>query len=557
MYPQAIQNFIEACQWDTTRFFFISANVFDPFIYWSHLVPLILSLALGLFIFFKNPKLLISRVLLFISISFSLWTFFDLILWATDKPHQTIFLWSIVNLIEVLLYAACLYFLQVFIDGKDTSVRNKIFIAALMLPIIFLTPTSLALQEYDLSNCDRDAVEGPLARYGYLVEIVYVLWMAVFAMESIRRNKNPESRKKILLISLGMLLFLITFSWGNIVGSFSDDWRLPQWGLFGMPIFIAFLGYLIVKFRAFNIKIFATQALVWTLWIMIGAVLFVAQSDATRIIVILTEIIAIAFGFMLIRSVKREVEQREYLEKISKELASANDQLRVLDKQKNEFLSFASHDLKSPIALIKQFASLVYDGTYKDPVKVHETLGKIKNTADRAVNMVNTFLDLRKIEEGRMEYNFEEKNIVDFVGGITNDFSLLAKQQKNIDVSFASPRPEIKVKIDTNTLRQVIQNFLDNALKYTDAGWIKVQIVDEQKTVLIKFSDSGLGMDKELLPVLFGQFHRDPGVAKKIQGTGLGLYIAKRIVIAHHGDTWAESEGPGKGSQFYIRLPKA
>lgn len=553
----SIQELIQACQWDTTRFLFVSANVFDPFIYYSHLLPLVLSLAVGIFVFVKNTKLLTSRILLFITAAFSSWALFDLIVWATDKPHYTIFYWSITNLVEVLIYAACLYFIQVLITERDTSLINKIAIISLFLPTLFLTPTSLALQGYDLSNCDRDAIEGPLAHLGYIVEILYTIWILAFAWSSFRKKTDIEARKKILIATIGVVLFLITFSWGNIVGTLSDDWRLPQWGLFGMPIFVAFLGYMIIRFKAFNLKILSAQALVWALCIMIGSILLVAQSNPTRIIVLLTEAIAIPLGMMLIGGVKREVEQREYLEKISKELSSANDQLRVLDKQKSEFLSFASHDLKSPIALIKQFATLIYDGTYKEPAKVHETVLKIKNTADRAVNMVNTFLDLRKIEEGRMEYNFEKKNIVEFVSGITADFTLLAKQQKNIDVSFSSATPDIQVTLDTNTLRQVVQNFLDNSMKYTEAGWIKVEIINEQKTALIKVSDSGLGMSKELLPVLFGQFHRDPGTAKKIQGTGLGLYIAKQIVLAHHGDTWAESEGPGKGSQFYIRLPKA
>lgn len=557
MYPEVIQNFIAACEWDTTRFLFISENVFDPFIYYSHLFPLILSAILGTFILLKNPKLLISRILFFITTAFSAWVFCDLILWATDKPHLTISFWSFQVLLEILIYAACLYFVQVLITDKDTSVKNKLAIALFLLPTILLTPTSLSLTGYDLTNCDRDAAEGPLAHYGYLIEVLYTIWILLFAIHAFKKTADKANRKKIILVSVGAALFLMTFSWGNIVGSISEDWKMSQWGLFGMPVFIAFLAYIIIRFKAFNIKIIATQALVWALCIMIGSVLFVAQTTPTRVIIILTEIVAVIFGSILINSVKREVEQKEKLQVLTTELEIANERLKLLDKQKDEFLSFASHDLKSPIALIKQFATLIYDGTYKEPAKIHETVLKIKTTADRAVNMVNTFLDLRKIEEGRMEYNFENKNLVEFAGGITSDFTLLAKKQKNIDITFVAATPEIHVNIDTNTLRQVIQNLLDNSLKYTESGWIKVEVIGEQKTVLIKVSDSGLGMDKELLPILFGQFHRDPGVAKKIQGTGLGLFISKQIVLAHHGDIWAESEGKGKGSQFYIRIPKA
>jgi signal transduction histidine kinase len=295
---------------------------------------------------------------------------------------------------------------------------------------------------------------------------------------------------------------------------------------------------------------------VFALVILIGSQAFFIRNPINQVLNGITLALAFGFGYLLVKSVKREVEQRERLEVLTKELATANDKLKDLDKLKSQFLSFASHDLKSPIALIKQFATLIYDGTYAEAAKVKETAFKIKMTADRAVTLVENFLDIRKIEEGKMEYVFEEKNIVEFVKGITSDFELLAKQ-KGLSVSFQTSSPEIKVKIDTSKMRQVIQNFLDNSLKYIEAGWIKVTITEEQSTVTIAISDSGIGMDKEILPTLFEQFRRDPSVAKKIQGTGLGLYISKEIVQAHGGEVWAESEGRGKGSTFSVRLKKA
>jgi signal transduction histidine kinase len=102
---------------------------------------------------------------------------------------------------------------------------------------------------------------------------------------------------------------------------------------------------------------------------------------------------------------------------------------------------------------------------------------------------------------------------------------------------------------------QVIQNLIDNAIKYTKEGWIKVKVDKEDSEVLISVSDSGIGMSKELQQKLFGQFVRDPAIKKEIHGTGLGLYITKHIVEAHHGKIWAESEGINKGSTFYIKLP--
>jgi len=544
------------CNWDIARLLIFSKNVFSPFVYYSHFFPIIGSVLLGLFVYRSNRTSLTARLFFSITLIFSIWAFADVVLWADQNPAHIMFFWSLTILLEPFIYIFGLYFLMASVRGSDITANVKKIFLILLAPTILLTASRFGLMGFNYTNCDREVIEGPLVYYGYLVEIIIALWTIVYAMRAYQKV-STDRKKPIIFISLGIVLFFLAFAWGNIVGSLSDDWSLGQYGLFGVPVFLAFMMYAIVKFRAFNIKLIGAQALIMMIIILIGSEFFFVQTSASRILVTLTLILTVIIGVLLVRSVKKEVEQREYLEKISKELSSANDQLRTLDKQKNEFLSFASHDLKSPIALIKQFATLIYDGTYKEPQKVHETVLKIKNTADRAVNMVNTFLDLRKIEEGHMDYNFEKKNIIEFVSGITSDFALIAKQQKNIDITFSSSSPTLEVSIDTNTFRQVIQNFLDNSLKYTEAGWIKVTIAEEQKTILIKISDSGLGMDKELLPVLFGQFHRDPGAAKKIQGTGLGLYISKQIVIAHHGETWAESEGKGKGSQFYIRLPKA
>lgn len=551
-----VNTIINSCEWDSTFLLFISKNVFDPFIYYSHLLPLILSLSAGLFVLIKGWRELAARVLAFITLAFSLWTFFDLIVWATDKPWLTMFFWSTTNMLEVIIYAATVYFTQIFIGKSDTGLKSKLIMFALILPVILFTPTAYSLIGYDLTNCNRDAIEGPLAHYGYIIEIVFILWIVLLGMEK-SRGAQHEERKRIALTIIGSIAFLLVFSWGNIVGSLSDDWRISQWGLFGMPLFIFFLGYLVVKFKAFRIKAIATDALVATLWFLIGSVLFIAKSTPTKIIVAVTEIIAIIFGIMLIRSVRREVMQREQLEKLTRELAEKNVKLEELDKVKSQFLSFASHDLKSPMNIIKQFASLILDKTYAAPEKIMEAVTKIKLNAERGISLVEDFLDFRKIEEGKMAYTLEKKNLVELVRGLTEDFKVMAHEQKNILVTFASKRQEIPVMVDVTRFNQVIQNLLSNSLKYTEKGSIHVTISEEQHTALITVSDTGIGIKPDVLPTLFEQFHRDPGVAKKINGTGLGLYIAKQIILGHGGEIWAHSEGLGLGSTFSVRMKKA
>ena len=262
-----------------------------------------------------------------------------------------------------------------------------------------------------------------------------------------------------------------------------------------------------------------------------------------------------AFGIMLIRSVLKEVEQREKLEILTKKLENANAKLRELDRLKSEFLSFASHQVKAPMAVVKGFATLIYDGTY-GPVsdQIRETAHKIKDSADRMITLVNNILNLRKIEEGKMEYHFEEVNMVNLTRQMLEELKPLA-DNKTLTLTLEGEVTEAMVRADVEKFRQVLQNLIENAIKYTERGWVKVVLEKTASSLLIKISDSGRGLSEELISRLFERFNRDEAVAKKIEGTGLGLYIAKQIILAHQGEVWAESLGKEQGSLFTVKIP--
>lgn len=236
------------------------------------------------------------------------------------------------------------------------------------------------------------------------------------------------------------------------------------------------------------------------------------------------------------------------------QIKEINEKLKELDKLKSQFLSFASHQVKSPMTVVKDYANLIYDGAYgKASPKIKETAKKIKNSADRMISLVDDFLDLRKIEEGRMEYNFEDVDVARLVKEVSDEMKTLAAEKK-LKLVFESGVKKINIRADKQKLRQVIQNLIDNAIKYTPKGFVKINMLLANDYILITVSDSGIGVSKELSPHLFEEFRRDPKAGKRIQGTGLGLYIAKQIVEAHNGEIWAESEGEGKGSKFCVKL---
>jgi len=251
---------------------------------------------------------------------------------------------------------------------------------------------------------------------------------------------------------------------------------------------------------------------------------------------------------------------------IHQQLLVENIKLQELDKLKSEFLSFAAHQIKTPMSVVKGYASLIYDGVLGEvPDKVRDTSLKIKASADKMISLVGDMLDLRKIDEGKMEYHMEQIDLNKFVDDTVDEMKTLADLKK-INLTFATTVPDVKALVDMQKFRQVLQNYIENSIKYTPVSpadgprnWIKVS-VDHDKTdskyVVISVVDSGLGMSKELIPNLFQQFTRNKQASLKILGTGLGLFIAKNIVEGHGGKTWAESDGEGKGSRFYVRIAR-
>lgn len=555
-----ISTMMEACEWGTSRLLVFSENVFAPLIYYSHLTPIVLSLAIGLLILIKDPRSLVNRALFFITALFSLWTLSDLVLWAHESPRYVMFFWSIIVLFEPIIYAACLYFLYAFVTKKAPPLLFHLIAFALLLPTILLASTNYSILGFDLSNCDREVVEGVLVYYNYLVEIIFALWIIGYGIYAVKKY-GAAMQKQITLVTTGTFLFLLAFSLGNIAGSFSENWTIGQYGLFGMPIFVAFLAYLIVKFKAFNIKLIATQALVVTLWILTCAILFLRHIESVRIIVSITLFLFIVLGYQLIKSVKREVESRERLQKLTGELQKANTRLKELDTQKTEFISFATHQLRSPLGSIRGSASLILEGDAGEVSKpVREIIQTIEISTKTMVNIVEDYLNVSRIELGTMKYNLVAMDFKDLLHDALNEqkINIEAKGLKySVTVDESKTYP---IKADPDQFKQVVMNLIDNSSKYTPAGSIDISLVRDaaMRVIRLKISDTGVGIQQEVLPKLFQKFSRAPNAsAANIHGTGLGLYIAKEIMNAHHGRIWAESEGEGKGSQFYVELPEA
>lgn len=247
----------------------------------------------------------------------------------------------------------------------------------------------------------------------------------------------------------------------------------------------------------------------------------------------------------------------EELEKLNKELEETKVKLEALNHFKTHLLALTSHQFKAPLASIKGYATIVRQGLYGEVnEKIKEALERIEFAADDLVNLVNNVIDLRKVEEGRMDYDFVKTDFKKLAQDAAEGLHLLAIHKK-LDFTFSAPEKELFVNADEQKLRHVVLNLVDNAIKYTEKGFIHVEIKEEGDKIVLSARDSGIGIAPGVKPLLFEEFVRDERVKREIRGTGIGLHIAKSIVEAHGGKIWAESEGEGKGSTFFVELEKA
>ncbi|HAE36863.1 MAG: PAS/PAC sensor signal transduction histidine kinase [Candidatus Nomurabacteria bacterium GW2011_GWF2_35_66] len=551
----SIQKFIELCQWDPSRFLILSNNVFGSLIYYSHFIALLLALIVGVYVFIVDKKSLVNRLLFFIMIAFSIWVLLDLVLWANEKNYLIMFFWSLILLVEPLIYALSVYFIDVFIEGKDISFKKKVGIFSLLLPIIILLPTKLSLVGFNLMNCYREPIEGFIATYYvYFIEILYIFWIMFFIFKKYKQAKS-DNKKQIFFIAFGVILFLLSFASGNIIGSITDNWTLAQIGLFSMPIFAGFIGYMIVRFKTFNVKLLGAEALVFALGFMVTAMLFVRRIENVKGVVIATLVFVIILGYILIKSVKKEVMQREQLQILTEQLFDANEKLKGLDKLKTEFVSLASHQLRSPLTAIKGYTSMLIDGDYGEINKEAKgTIERILESSNNLTKVVEDLLNVSKIESGGMKYEMAPFDLNEIASSMAKDLSITA-EKKGLKLNFLSEgAADCIIKGDKEKLRQVVLNFIDNSIKYTKTGEINVKVEKVNNKVIFSVKDTGMGMTPEIKETLFQKFARGDGARMNTSGSGLGLYLTKEIAEAHGGRVYVESEGMGKGSTFFMEL---
>jgi signal transduction histidine kinase len=398
----------------------------------------------------------------------------------------------------------------------------------------------------------------------YTLYQVFVFFLMIFLLVyKINSVEQTERIQRSLVMSGTLLYGFVTFSTSMIQPLFNQNLHntvlLYSYDTQSSLFLVVFSTYAILRYKLFDIKVVAAELFTILIWIISSLRLLFAKNIKNIIFEGAFLVSVVFLGTLLIRSIKKEIDNREKGERLARYLANANARLRELDKQKTEFVSIASHQLRSPIAAIKGYTSLISEGTFGEvPEKIKEPLRRILESGQRIGIMVDDFLNVTRIEQGRMSYDMKPRNICDILDSVVGELKVVV-EEKGLQIIFEHEEgKKYFVKADEGKLRQIFSNLIDNAIKYTPKGTIQVSVssLEREKKVLVKIKDTGIGIARDEIQNLFQKFNRASNANEEnVLGTGLGLYIAREILKMHEGWVGVESDGVGKGSTFTVELP--
>ncbi len=516
----------------------------------------LVALLSGSVVFFNDKSKPENRAWLLLNISTAIWSFGYFLMIISDDV-------SLAYLFDIILHVGAIFipaFYCLFILALTNQLNGRkkllVLLGSSVLFNLAIVWTNLFVDKVIpkfVFNYAPNA--GPL----YIVFTIYffavVIYSGIILIKKIQNTGQSESlRLKYILFSS-----LAGFIGGSNVFFITFNINIPPYLIVLFSFYPLIIAFAMLRYRLFNIKAVSTEIIVLSLWILLLFRALLSDTPNEQIINWILFILMVIIGVLLIRSMFKEVSQRERIEKLAEDLEKANKHLTELDRQKSEFVSFATHQLRAPLTAMKGYASLILEGDMGElGGQARAGVSRIFDSTNTLVAIVDDYLNVSRIELGTMKYAFDTIDLKQLIE------DTIAEIKPNIDASklafsFTSEANgrDYRITADRDKLKQVIANLIDNSMKYTPRGSITATLSHDKLNhrFIFKVKDTGIGIAPEVLPRLFQKWSRaQNGTKTNIRGTGLGLYVAKQIVEAHHGILRAESEGEGRGSSFIVEL---
>lgn len=518
-------------------------------------VTALVNVGLVAFIYSRNRRSPVNVSFALFVLFLAFWALMILEFSITPSDQAAVYFLKLSYVAATLIAACFYYFSLVFPEGKHPHARHTSFVvlATATMCIALLMPSFLT----------KAVVHHVWGRQVLLGLPEYVLFSLVFLSLFIGGQVRlwwkylaavGLARTQLLSISLSVTIVGLIGMYFNLLlpSPFFQDFRYVWTGPIFTAIFALVITYSIFRYKLFNTKAMVAELLVFALWLSIFVRALLAGTSTEQASNALLLVVSVAIGVLLIRSVSLEIRARE-------SLAVANAELTDLNQMKSELLSIVSHQLRGPVTAIRGYVSLIQEGNYgRMPDTLGEPLQRIGESGRALSAGIDDYLNVARIEQGRMTFNFRVVELRNIVEGVIGQLRPTA-DRAGLRLSFETDgKASYNGRIDAAKMAEVISNLLDNAIKYTPEGSITIRLTKDEakKALLLSIRDTGIGIEPATLPKLFQKFTRaEDAKQTNVGGTGLGLYVARELVDAHGGRIWAESAGKSQGSIFFIELP--
>jgi len=535
--------------------------IFTPFQI-STLITAFVSLFFGISVYSRERKSKLNLSWFLVSLSISAWAL-GLFGVVFSKTRDSAWFWQhILDFSAILIPILFLNFVLVLIKKDRKFLWLRIISLFISITLIILSFTRLFKLDVS-SKFDLNYWIDPGILY-FLFPLFFTIFSVLSLFFTIRECYKTSD--KLLKRQLHYIFWAQVFGWGGGVTNFFPQlFKVYPFGNYLVILYVIFISYSALKHHLFNIKIIATEMLTFGVWIFL-LVKFALSETLSDFIINGSLLVFIVFlGALLIRSVLKEVRQREEMEILAEKVRKAyeiekraREGLARLDDAKNQFIMASQHHLRTPLTVMRGYLELLLDGTYgKISPKVREILGRFRLSAQRLIKIVNEFLDITQFQLGKEVITIQpDVDIEPILDEAVEELGYEA-EARGIWLKFEKPKEIPRIKADPEKLKIALFNIVDNGIKYTKKGGVTISVSKTDAKIQIAVKDTGAGIPKEEQKELFTRLFERGKEAEKLHSTGkgIGLYITYHIIKAHQGRIWAESEGKGKGSTFFIELP--
>lgn len=496
---------------------------------------------LAFIVFLRNKNSTTSRTFFFFSFLTILWGLSNYFLYKFTEPDLAILALRIHIFLTIWHSYAFFQLAYVFPSEKKGLPLWHTYIllpfaffssTLLLVPFIFTKINDFVTLE-QFSNPERSdgIILAGIVTFSFLLSGITVLYNKI-------DTSKGDQRRQIMLMFTGMSLtagLLLLFSFILPIG-FNNYNFVPFGALFIFPI-IVFTAYAIYIVELFHVKNLFAGIFTFFLCVFSLVELTISDNIEQLLLRILVFILTLVLSIQLVRN---------------------TFEIELANEQKSELMTFATHEIRTPITVMRGYASILLDGD-KGVISppVIDLLQKIMVSGNEVISLLSQYLNKSKIELGQLQYVFGRVDIVSLINELLVSFKVHAEQKGLSLTKVLSTQEKIFVNADQGKLREVITNLIDNSIKYSPHGSVDVSVKHRDGKVLIEVKDTGVGIEEDTKKILFKEFSRADIQKVNILGTGLGLYLAKIFIDAHKGRIWVESEGRGKGSSFYVELSEA